>query len=385
MQSARFMHNVSRLGLAILCLGSLLLAFSSNAAPIASEEPAAKISRTLSSADTSAAATPQKPRFIALILPQTSRALGPAAEAVRTGFLAGAMADGRRAVPFRLYPIDDEGATLTAAYRKAIAEGALAVVGGVTRDGASVIAREGAPVPTLALNAPPEGAVPENFYFVSLSLEHEARFLARETITDNKKRAVILAGTSALAKRLADSFEKEWLAKRGEIVGRLTVGSEVADGLKIKASFEKWRDVSLVFIALDAKAARLLRPYLPNAIPIYATSHSLNPYAGVIENRDLDGVRYLEMPWFVERDHLAVMSYARPSADLPLDYERLYALGIDAWRLTQLVMTDERARNLPSLDGVTGKLTLDSGNQFVRSLTQLEMRDGQPRALSSAP
>jgi outer membrane PBP1 activator LpoA protein len=71
------------------------------------------------------------------------------------------------------------------------------------------------------------------------------------------------------------------------------------------------------------------------------------------------------------------MAYAKPSSTLPLDYERLYALGIDAWRLTQLLLKTERARDIAPLDGVTGKLTLD-GAQFVRTLTSVEMRDGMP-------
>jgi hypothetical protein len=37
----------------------------------------------------------------------------------------------------------------------------------------------------------------------------------------------------------------------------------------------------------------------------------------------------------------------------------------------------------PALDGVTGRITLD-GRQFVRALTQAEMRDGRP-ALFSKP
>lgn len=372
--------------------------FSSLAQPIASDEPHYKFSSTLSltgpdksatlpinaaPGNLSAQASPAQPksRFIALIVPLTSRTLNQAADAVRAGFVAGAAAEGKHALPFRLYPAEDEGIGLSAAYRKALGEGAMAVVGGVTREGANVIAREGGMVPTLALNAPLDTPHPDKFYYVSLSLEHEARFLAREANTDSKRRAVVIAGPGALAKRLAESFEKEWITKRGEIVDRINVNGEVSDGLRIKTASAKWKDVNLAFIAMDAKSARLLRPYLPGGMPIYATSHSLNPYAGPIENLDLDNVFFLEMPWFVERDHPAVMSYAKPAASMALDYERLYALGIDAWRLTQMILTHDRSQALPSLDGVTGKLSLDSANQFVRSLAQVEMREGRPRLM----
>ena len=133
-----------------------------------------------------------------------------------------------------------------------------------------------------------------------------------------------------------------------------------------------------MFIAADVKAARMARPFIPIGMPVFATSHTLDARAGAVENLDLDSVRFLEMPWFVEPDHPAVMAYAKPVAPMPLDYERLYALGIDAWRIMQVILKADNPRNIAPLDGVTGKLSLD-GAQFVRTLTAVEMRDGVPQ------
>jgi uncharacterized protein len=105
--------------------------------------------------------------------------------------------------------------------------------------------------------------------------------------------------------------------------------------------------------------------------------------AGALTNIDLENVKFLEMPWFAEKDHLAVMAYSRPSEALSVDYERLYALGIDAWRLAQVIADPEARRNMQPLDGVTGKLALD-GAQFVRSLATVEIRDGLPRLYRTA-
>ena len=82
------------------------------------------------------------------------------------------------------------------------------------------------------------------------------------------------------------------------------------------------------------------------------------------------------MPWFAELDYPAVMAYAKPAQTLPVEYERLYALGIDAWRLGQLIVKADNARNLPSLDGVTGRITLE-GHQLTRALSSVEMRNGR--------
>jgi len=90
------------------------------------------------------------------------------------------------------------------------------------------------------------------------------------------------------------------------------------------------------------------------------------------------------MPWFVEKDHPAVMAYAKPFAPMPLDYERLYALGIDAWRVMQSILKADKPRNIMPLDGVTGRLNLE-GAQFVRTLTAIEMRDGLPQLLQPSP
>ena len=70
------------------------------------------------------------------------------------------------------------------------------------------------------------------------------------------------------------------------------------------------------------------------------------------------------------------MAYTKPLQTLAVEYERLYALGIDAWRLAQLIGKIDNARGPPTLDGVTGRITLD-GRQFTRTLSSVEVRDGR--------
>ena len=100
---------------------------------------------------------------------------------------------------------------------------------------------------------------------------------------------------------------------------------------------------------------------------------SVNPRAEAIVNVDLQGMRYPEMPWFVQPDHPAVMVYPAPR-NLSVEEERLYALGIDAYRIaTQLLRGDKRT----PIDGVTGKLTLEANGQFSRALTPSEVDGGR--------
>jgi outer membrane PBP1 activator LpoA protein len=326
------------------------------------------------------------PPHIALILPLGSRTFGKVADAVKQGFMAGANADGKNAAAFRVYTADDDTVSLAAQYRKARADGALAIVGGVTRDGANIMVRESGYLPSLALNAPADtgpndGDLPDRFFYVSLNLDWEARLAARTAANEGMRRVAVVTAGTPLAKRVQDSFEKEWVRLGGEIAARLTVSGDLSEGPRIAAVMEK-ATADVVFLATEMKVARAARPFLPAGMPVFSTSMTIDPRADAVENLDLESVRFMEMPWFVQPDHPAVMAYSKPAEAMPIDYERLYALGIDAWRLAQLVARADRPKNAPLLDGVTGRITLE-GHQFVRMLASGEMRDGRPTLFKS--
>ena len=50
---------------------------------------------------------------------------------------------------------------------------------------------------------------------------------------------------------------------------------------------------------------------------------------------------------------------------MAVEQERLYALGIDAFRLAACCCTADRK---PALDGVTGRITLEADRHFARVL-----------------
>lgn len=352
------------------------------APPAAAEKAAAE-----KAAATADSKLPEKVPHIALLLPTGSKVFGRVADSVRLGFLAGAAVEGKAAPAFRIYAADDEAASMAGLYRKAVGDGATAIVGGVTRDGAAVLVKEAGTVPTLALNAPPDMSLPDRFYYISLNLDWEAKLVARTAFEQGVRRIVLVTSGTPLARRIQESFEREWSRQGGEITLRLPFSAEQADGDRIRAAIDKYQDketekynVDGIFLCADTRAARSVRPYLPASVPAFATSHTLDSRAGAVENLDLESVRFLEMPWFVEQDHAAVMVYARPSADTPIDNERLYALGIDAWRLARLITEPDKLRDMAPLDGVTGRLSLEGGHQFMRALSLVEMRDGRPQA-----
>ncbi|MDX2217954.1 MAG: penicillin-binding protein activator [Burkholderiales bacterium] len=322
------------------------------------------------------ATPPPAPReHIALLLPTASPAFASVAESVQQGFLAGAAAEPKGTLPVRVYSADNEAAALAANIRTALNAGAVLIVGGLTRDGATIMARHSLTqqdLPMLALNTP-DASVSPRFHFISLGLDQEARSIAQLAFNEGAKIATVIHGTGGLAKRIQDAFEKEWQRLGGQIVLRIPFSGDMNEAQAIRPKLENLRN-DMVFIATDITGARTVRPYVPIWMTTYATSMSVDPRAEAVANVDLDGMRFLDMPWFVQPDHTAVMVYPRPPAGTGIEQERLYALGIDAWRLA-LMQTREMQKVPP--DGVTGMLRLDPGGQVLRSLTPTEIRDGR--------
>ena len=132
-------------------------------------------------------------------------------------------------------------------------------------------------------------------------------------------------------------------------------------------------DADGLFLAADVEQARLARPFMSNVLPTYATSLLHSGRAEPLANVDLNGIRFVEMPWLVQPDHPAVMSYARLDSLGP-ELQRFFALGIDAYRLAAEIMLN---RGRINLDGVTGRLGLSTtGNQVEREALATQFRDG---------
>ena len=298
---------------------------------------------------------------IALLLPLKSAIFKPAADAVQQGFQAAANLEMQlpERLPVRVYGCFDENKDIVALYRQAVASGARAVVGPLTRSGVSTLAAEqNIPVPTLALNVvedKPAGPL----YFFGMAAEAEARQVAQLAIQQGFRQAFTITTHAQLSKRLQFAFEEEWNDLGGALLNEIEFDGDPA----VFAGITDMPDTA-VFFAVDAEKALLIRPYLPNKLPIYGTSQIFVGNGNTLTNYDLNGVRFVDMPWLLQPDHPAVMVYPRPEQPLSADNERLYALGIDAFRLIQLLLADKVDDALP-MDGVSGHIKLD-GHVFQR-------------------
>lgn len=312
---------------------------------------------------------------IALLLPLKSGTFGRAAEAVKQGFMAAAKAQSG-ALAVKVYPSSDQADDIVAVYAQATQAGAQLVVGPLTRNGVTALAAsQEISVPTLALNFPErELALPPGLYLLGLAADLEARQIAQLASTGDRKSATVIVSASALPKRMQTAFEDEWSQLGGEIVSRHTFSVAQAAGIR-DAIQKKLPD--MIFLALDSQDARLVRPYLNSDIPTYATSQIYAGKENPQKYHDLNGVQFVDMPWMLQADHAAVMIYPRPQMALGADRERLYALGIDAWRLAGMLLTRVQGSAGMTLDGVTGRLDLDGMRQFRRRGVLAEFRDGE--------
>lgn len=315
---------------------------------------------------------------IALLLPLKSEVFAPAADAVRQGFLAAAELEMQlpERLPVRVYGCFDEGQDIAALYRRAIADGARAVVGPLTRSGVGVLAAEpDIPVPTLALNVV-EGQPAGHLYFFGMAVEAEARQAAQLAMQQGLRQAIVIVTRSLLDQRLQFAFEDEWQHSGGALLREIEFDNDPS----VFADIVEMPDTA-VFLAADTRNAQLIRPYLPNKLPIFATSQIFTGNGDTLANYDLNGIRFVDMPWLLQADHPAVMIYPRPVAPLSVDHERLYALGIDAYRLSQLLLDDNIWAALP-LDGVSGRIEIE-GHVFQRSAIPAILTDGQAQIRSA--
>jgi hypothetical protein len=334
------------------------------------------------------AAAPLVPRAgMALILPAKAEGFARAAEVTRRGFMV-AREQAQDKSPLYVLETDGTAAGALAAYTEALAKNAAVVVGPLTKTEVGALAKEPIPVPTLMLNAP-DGQIPmvPGLYMLSLSVELEARAAAESSFRPDAPGVVIVATPSPLSKRAAAAFSDAWTRMGGSIKAEVEFSGSLG---RVKSAVDRARG-DLVFLAADAERARLLRPFLGRNVNVIATSQVYSGAARLevpgsggrtepLKINDLNGLRFVDMPWLHQPDHPAAMLYAHTDPPMAADLERLYALGIDAYRVAEQLA---RQRGVFELDGVTGRLAVHEG-LIDRMPIQAEFREGLPVALDGA-
>jgi outer membrane PBP1 activator LpoA protein len=226
---------------------------------------------------------------------------------------------------------------------------------------------------------------------MGLSIEGEARQMA--ALLHARKpagTAIVLATPTAWQQRSAKAFTDRWqqLGYGTELM-ELDISAQGtylgANGLIQLQKRLQAEAPPFLFSALDAVQTRQLRMLIGPDIPVYGTSQ-LNPYtvaqwSNAEPQPVMNGVRLVDLPWLLRTDLPAVLAYSHAVSSIDhqrgADLERLYALGIDAFRVAKEVAM---GRSQFQIDGVTGKLriNLDSDRgRFERVEMPAVYRDGR--------
>lgn len=329
---------------------------------------------------------------VALLLPLRSQALSRAATAVREGFMAAHAAD-RRNIIVTVAETGDNPQEILSAYDAASASADI-IVGPLSRSAATAMVQTNAArKPTISLAHPdvPAGMTvsPQpGMLFAALSVEDEARQIADRIAAENPRAKVFALSTlTAWQRRAAKAFSTQAEAKGLQTENvEINLVSGFLDGAGLAELRKQLRaeDPAMVFVALDFEQTRQLRAAIGPDVPLFGTSQ-LNPLAmtdwAMTEPLNfMNGTQLLDIPWQLQKDHPAVMAYPRPAASPDVrrsaDVERLYALGIDAYRIASN-LASRNARF--EIDGVTGRLKVDYSAQppsFQRRMTPAVYRDG---------
>ena len=357
----------------------------------------------------------RQPEHIGVLLP-LSGTFADAAEAVRDGILlAHYAADGDRP-RITVHDTGDEPETAREALAEAREAGADAVLGPLTREAVRALAEAELDdeTPILALNRLEglDGEPPPRLYRFPLEPEAEARQAAEYALARGWREAVVLTPDGSWGDRIRDAFEAAYEDGDGIVLQSVRYDPDDADHsgalrevLNLRVSEERHReltrtlgeqpeftprrrqDADAVFLAASPASGRLLRPQLDfhhaQDLPALATSHIYGGVPQPDDDRDLDGLYFLEAPWLLGAgtgvpeglEHGRLAQALEPVMER---HARLVALGIDAYRMLPYlaVLADHPEERL---EGLTGQLRLREDGRVERDLVPARFRGGMPR------
>jgi outer membrane PBP1 activator LpoA protein len=350
------------------------------------------------SIDNSPAVSAAAPKRIALLLPVTGILAGPGG-AVHDGFMAASKSAN---TTIKIY--DTNKADVSSLYGQAIDEGADYIVGPLTKNDVAVVAQLDHPVPTLLLNDFPTLPKPNAFQF-GLSPSGEAREVADKIRDDGYNKTLVIAPAGPWGEEVAQAFSTQLKANGGVVVDALYYRTDedlnkaiknflqISDseqrikelkswvGYHLEATPVRRQDFDTIFLLAYPSKARQLMPllqyYYANNIPVYATSAVYAGNPNRMRDKDLDGIRFCDMPWVFKKSMAQ-----KPWPEQFNSYNRLYALGMDSFALgTQL----SQLQTLPAmgLPQKSGTLYLKPNQQVGRSLAWAKFTNGNAQLLEN--
>jgi uncharacterized protein len=320
---------------------------------------------------------------VAVLLPSTgpfaTGAFGKAVGAIRDGILAAQRADDPAQRP-RIDFVDASQVGRTRALIDAGANGgAKYVIGPLQKPAVDLLAAgKGLPVPVLALNrAAGDGRHAANLFQYALAPEDEGLSAAQAAWAAGHRSALLLYPRTPWAERLVQSFRGQWLSLGGQIAAQKAYGSGgTAPDAAVQALLggreaRTGAGGPCVFLVATRESARAIWPRIQAAggVPTYATSLV---YPGDFDpglDAVLAGLYFVDIPWMLSKDDgpLSRQAVRRTLPGIGGSDQRLYAMGIDAYRLAPRA-ADLAKRPGSFYPGQTGTLRVDPSGRVQREL-----------------
>lgn len=390
----------------------LCLAILASFASLGSAQQADSFNASDQSALRSTATVASKTK-IAVLMPNADNPLNVFAQAIVKGIRA---ENKQLSTPHEIILLPRKiGQSTLSHLQDASLMGASVAIGPITRDDVNEISElPFLPLPVVSLNLPEDDVKsPELLMNFSLSLEEEAKQVASMAIQSLAKEnkdslnIALFEGASPINQRVANTFEQA-LAEESISITRIPITKELltlpklydvknfssltlgtkslpdtAEGYEnakqynenLTQSFSKLgsSSYSAVFLVTDARTAALIKPRLPRDTRVWGTSmiNPGNPEQSVIASLafDLQNTGFVDAPLILRynnQDFKASFGETPPNS---LIARRLFAFGVDAYRLARLWM---RWQPEITMAGTTGSLS------FKKSVSANVSRIAQP-------
>ena len=359
----------------------------------------------------------KKLAMIAVLLPETGP-LQKWAAAIRKGIKAAHMAQPKANRPQLRFYDSCNPEDIPTLYQRAHSEGANAIIGPLNKTAVTVLATGGnLPVPTLALNqVQMTMSSPTNLFQFSLSPENEARQAAERALNDGHTQAIAMIPEGAWGTRVLNAFNEHMTALGGRVSEHQVYDSKLHDfsdqiktllnldesaarkkrlqrtiGRKLKFKPSRRKDADFIFLAANTVLARQIRPQLQfhhaGDMAIYSTSRVFSGNINPSADQDLNGIRFPEAPWLLNKDSgpLSRQAVAQLFPASQRQYPRLYAMGIDSYNLLPQLERLNNGKLNETTEGKTGKLYMDQFGLIHRQMLWAEIANGKPNIIGYAP
>jgi len=248
-----------------------------------------------------------------------------------------------------------------------------------------------------------------NIFQFALSIEDEAQQIAERAWRDGHRRVMMMYPGRSSGQRNATQFKQAWLNLGGEVLTEVVFDKQqqyselVESAMQINASKQRHKtvqqlvgqtvkfeprarqDVDFIYLVSRAQEARQLKPifafHYAGDVPVYATSDIFTGEQQARSNQDINGIRFTTIPWFFENElneKKSIASYIGETGQ----YQRLYAFGIDAYRLYPRLKKLRQIRQ-SNFYGVTGKLSLDNQQRIIREQIWAQFNQGVATPLAN--